>query len=78
MDLQSRARWITYSRAMDELFKHTGIKQAPRYVVNVDVKKHARLNCVSHPLSMIPTKDLTLESIDLPPWEDEISYVRPL
>jgi polyphosphate kinase 2 len=29
MDLQSRARWAEYSRAKDEMFQHTDIKQAP-------------------------------------------------
>jgi polyphosphate kinase 2 (PPK2 family) len=77
MDLQSRARWIEYSRAKDEMFKYTDIKQAPWYVVNADVKKHARLNCISHLLSMIPYKDLTPEPIRLPPRQDRIGYVRP-
>ncbi len=59
MDLESRARWVEYSRAKDEMFDHTDIKQAPWYVVNADDKKRARLNCISHLLSMIPYEDLT-------------------
>jgi polyphosphate kinase 2 len=77
MDLQSRARWIEYSRAKDDMFKYTDIKQAPWYVVNADVKKHARLNCISHLLSMIPYKDMTPEPIELPPRQDRIGYIRP-
>lgn len=77
MDIQSRARWIEYSKAKDDMFKYTDIKQAPWYVVDADVKKHARLNCISHLLSMIPYKDLTPQPIELPPREDKISYVRP-
>lgn len=77
MDLESRARWVEYSRAKDEMFKYTDIKQAPWYVVNADVKKHARLNCISHLLSMIPYKDLTPEPIELPPRQDRFGYVRP-
>ena len=77
MDLESRARWVEYSMAKDEMFAHTDIKQAPWYVVEADNKKRARLNCISHLLSMIPYKDLTPEPIELPPRQDSIAYVRP-
>lgn len=77
MDLESRIRWIDYSRAKDEMFKYTDIKQSPWWVVNSDDKKRARLNCISHLLSMIPYKDLTPEPIELPPRHDDIAYVRP-
>ena len=77
MDLQSRARWIEYSKAKDDMFKYTDIKQAPWYVVNADVKKHARLNCISHLLSMIPYRDMTPKPIELPPRQDKVGYIRP-
>jgi len=77
MDLASRSHWIQYSRAKDEMFKYTDIKQAPWYVVNSDDKKRARLNCISHLLSIIPYEDLTPEQIELPPRQDDIAYVRP-
>ncbi len=77
MDLESRARWVEYSRAKDEMFKYTDIKQAPWYVVNADVKRHARLNCIHHLLSVIPYKDLTPEPIELPPRQADVGYVRP-
>lgn len=77
MDLQSRTRWVEYSKAKDEMFAHTDIKQAPWYVVNSDDKKRARLNCISHLLSMIPYQDLTPASIELPPRQDNVGYVRP-
>jgi len=77
MDLESRSRWIEYSRAKDEMFKYTDIKQAPWWVVNSDDKKRARLNCISHLLTMIPYEDLTPELIELPPRQDDIGYVRP-
>ncbi len=77
MDLQARAHWIEYSKAKDDMFKYTDIKQAPWYVVNADVKKHARLNLISHLLSMIPYQDLTPEPLELPPRQDDIGYVRP-
>lgn len=77
MDLQSRSRWAEYSIAKDEMFVYTDIKQAPWYVVDGDVKKRARLNVISHLLSLIPYQDLTPGPIELPPRQEEISYVRP-
>ena len=77
MDLQSRSRWVEYSRAKDEMFSHTDIKQAPWYVVNADNKMCARLNCIRHLLSMIPFEDLTPDPIILPPRQKEQGYVRP-
>ena len=77
MDLESRAKWLEYSKAKDEMFAYTDIKQAPWYVVEADNKKKARLNCISHLLTMIPYKDLTPESIELPPRQNKKGYVRP-
>jgi polyphosphate kinase 2 len=77
MDVQSRSRWMEYSKAKDEMFAHTDIKQAPWYVVNADNKKCARLNCMRHLLSLIPFEDLTPEPIVLPPRQAEGGYVRP-
>ena len=77
MDLNSRARWVEYSKAKDEMFAHTDIKQAPWYVVNADNKMCARLNCIRHLLSLIPFEDLTPEPIVLPPRQQEGGYVRP-
>ena len=76
MDVESRSRWIEYSKAKDEMFAHTDIKQAPWYVVKADVKKCARLNCISHLLSMIPYKDLTPIPPKLPPRPEAGSYAR--
>jgi polyphosphate kinase len=77
MDLESRARWVEYSKAKDEMFAHTDTKQSPWYVVNADEKKRARLNCIHHLLSLIPYEDLTPEPIVLPPRQDHLGYVRP-
>ena len=77
MDLYSRSRWLEYSRAKDEMFAHCDIKQAPWYVVNADEKKRARLNCITHLLSLIPYEDLTHEPIDIPPRQSDAGYVRP-
>jgi len=77
MDLESRSRWEEYSKAKDEMFRYTDIKQAPWFVVNADDKKRARLNVIHHLLSIIPYKDLTPEKIKLPPREKSKGYVRP-
>lgn len=77
MDLEARARWVDYSRAKDRMMEHTDIKQAPWYVVNADIKKHARLNIISHLLSLVPYQDLTPEPIELPPRQENIGYIRP-
>ena len=76
MDLESRQRWGDYSRAKDEMFIYTDLKHSPWFVVDADNKKRARLNCISHLLSMVPYRDLTPEPINLPPLE-ESNYIRP-
>lgn len=77
IDLESRNRWVEYSKAKDEMFAYTDIKQSPWFVVNADIKKHARLNCISHLLSQITYLDLTPEPLVLPPRQKESGYVRP-
>ncbi|MBI5549121.1 MAG: polyphosphate kinase 2 [Deltaproteobacteria bacterium] len=77
MDLQSRARWVEYSKAKDAMFAATDIKQAPWYVVAADDKRRARLNCIHHLLSLISYQDLTPEPLELPPRQAESGYVRP-
>jgi polyphosphate kinase 2 len=76
MDLESRKHWGDYSRAKDEMFAVTDTKHAPWYVVNSEDKKSARLNVIRHFLSLIPYKDLTPESLTLPPLHKS-DYVRP-
>jgi polyphosphate kinase 2 len=77
MDLESREKWVEYSKAKDIMFAHTDIKQAPWYVVNADNKKRARLNCINHLLSVISYKDIKPEPIKLPPRHKKVGYVRP-
>ena len=77
MDLYARTRWVEYSKAKDEMFKYTDTKQSPWWVVNANNKKIARLNTISHFLSMIPYEDLTPEPIELPPRQPDQGYVRP-
>ena len=77
MDLESRRRWVEYSKAKDEMFAHTDIAEAPWYVVEADVKKRARLNCISHLLKLIPYEDLTPDPVKLPPRQEAGDYQRP-
>ena len=77
MDLQSRSRWVEYSKAKDAMFLYTNIEEAPWWVVEGDDKARARLNCISHLLSMVPYEDLTPQEIKLPPRQIDTGYVRP-
>jgi polyphosphate kinase len=76
IDLESRARWVEYSQAKDEMFRRTDIPEAPWWVVEADDKRRARLNCISHLLSTIDYRDLTPPPPKLPPREQG-DYVRP-
>lgn len=77
MDLESRSRWVDYSRAKDLMFAYTDIKQAPWHVVKADDKKKARLNSIAHLLSQFAYEDLTPEPIKLPPRQSDYGYIRP-
>ncbi len=77
MDLESRKRWVDYSRAKDVMFEFTDTKLAPWNVVPSDDKKRARLNCIRHLLSQFEYRDLVPGPIELPPRVDEGGYIRP-
>jgi polyphosphate kinase 2 len=77
IDLESRSRWVDYSRAKDEMFAHTDIPEAPWYVVESDIKRNARINCISHLLSMVPYRREVAEPIELPKRQEDSGYVRP-
>ena len=66
MDLESINRWEDYSRAKDEMMVHTDVPSSPWFVVESDIKKHARLNMISHLLSTIPYTDVPAEKVNLP------------
>ncbi len=77
MDLESRKRWVEFSRAKDEMFVHTDIPEARWNVVEADDKRRARLNCLAHVLSQIPYEDRTPPVVSLPPRQPDQGYVRP-
>jgi polyphosphate kinase 2 (PPK2 family) len=65
-DLCSRSRWFEYSRARDIMLEATDTDFAPWYIVPSDDKRRARLNCISHLLSLIPYKKLRRKEVELP------------
>ena len=66
MDLQSRVRWEQYTKAKEEMFHRTSIAEAPWYIVEGNDKKRARLNCISHLLSLLPYEPVPHEEVILP------------
>ncbi|MCZ4536273.1 polyphosphate kinase 2 [Gordonia sp. WA4-43] len=78
MDLESVYRWEDYSRAKDEMMVHTDTALSPWYVVESDVKKHARLNMISHLLSTIEYAEVPRPRVSLPKHPIESgNYHRP-
>ena len=77
MDLQSRRRWVDYSRAKDAMLAACDIEAAPWWVVPADNKRRARLNCIAHILSRFPYKDYSPKKLKLPPRQVDPTYVRP-
>jgi polyphosphate kinase 2 len=73
-DLPSRSRWYDYSRARDIMFEATDTEIAPWYIVHSDDKKRARLNCLSHLLSLIPYKKVHREKVKLPDRSKKGAY----
>lgn len=71
MDLISRSRWREYSQARNQMFEHTDTDDSPWYVVDGDHDKKARLNCISHLLSLVPYKDMSFPEVELPQMDDK-------
>ena len=74
MDIESFQRWYAYSRARDMMLKTTDSKQAPWHVVHSDDKRRARLNCISHILSLIPYKKTHHKKVKLPKRSNKGKY----
>jgi len=77
MDLESHRRWYDFSRARDEMLVATDTPYAPWYLVNADDKKRARLNCISHLLSVIPHKEIKRDKVRLPERQKPHGYIEP-
>jgi polyphosphate kinase len=76
IDLASRSKWVEYSKAKDEMFKHTDTKESPWYVVDADNKRRARLNCIHHLLSLVDYKDLTPRPVQWSKRQSSAGYKR--
>ena len=76
-DLRTRERWEDFSRAKDEMFVHTDIPEAPWYVVEAEIKRHARINMIAHLLSTLPYRNVEQPVIELPPRPAGDDYLRP-
>jgi polyphosphate kinase 2 len=78
IDIESRDKWVEFSKAKDVMFEHTDIPEARWYQVESDDKRRARLNCMKHILSMVPYVDVTPPPVELPPRPPaDVHYVRP-
>lgn len=77
MDLESHRRWYDYSRAKDAMFAATDTEWAPWHVVDGNDKKRARLNCISHLLSLIPYEEVPFKRMKLPKRQRGKGYVAP-
>lgn len=74
VDLPSRTRWYEYSRARDTMLEATDTKLAPWHIARSDDKKRARLNCISHLLSLIPYERIPKEKVKLPKRSNKGAY----
>jgi polyphosphate kinase len=74
MDLPSRKRWYDYSRARDMMLDATDTEEAPWYVVRSDDKRRARLNLISHLLSLIPYEPVPRPQVKLPARSKKRAY----
>ncbi|OGO34736.1 MAG: polyphosphate kinase 2 [Chloroflexi bacterium RBG_16_54_18] len=74
MDLQAQARWYDYSRVRDAMFAATDTPECPWYVVPSNDQRRARLNCISHLLSLIPYEEVPREPIKFPKRQPKGNY----
>ena len=77
MDLEAHRRWYDYSRARDDMLQATDTQHAPWYIVDSNDQRRARLNCISHLLTLIPYKEIKRAKIKLPKRQKRKGYVEP-
>ena len=76
MDIESRNRWVDYSKAKDMMMAHTHSSEAPWFTIEADDKRRARLNCLHHVLSKVPYQDMTPPPIKMPKRPNQGTYKR--
>jgi polyphosphate kinase len=74
MDLPSRSKWYAYSRARDQMLAATDTEHAPWHIVRSDNKRRARLNLISHFLSLIPYEEVARDKVELPKRSKKDAY----
>lgn len=74
MDLESFARWYSYSSARDLMLDATDTKDAPWHILRTDDKERARLNCIAHLLEQIPYKKVPRDKVKLPKRSRKDAY----
>ncbi len=77
MDLEGRSRWVEYSKAKDDMFAHCDTPDSPWWEVEADDKLRARVNCISHLLSVVPYQESPSPKVRLPPRPEPKDYRRP-
>jgi polyphosphate kinase 2 len=76
MDLESRRRWESYTKAKEAMLERTHIPEAPWWIVEAVDKKKARLNCIHHLLTQIPYQEVKREPVLLPSRVHNPDYTR--
>jgi len=76
-DVLSITKWVDYSKAKDEMFVHTDIAEAPWWVVESEDKRAARLNMISHFLSLVPYEHMEPPVVHIPHRPPASDYERP-
>lgn len=66
MDIESYRRWWDYTKAYDRMIAATDTALAPWHIIHSADKRRARLNCISHLLSMVPYENIPFETPTLP------------
>ena len=74
MDVESWGRWYEYSRARDIMLEATDTEASPWHILRSDDKRRARLNCISHILTLIPYKKIARSKVKLPKRTNKGKY----
>lgn len=78
MDLETRLRWVEYSKTKDLMLEYTDIPECRWHQVESDNKERARLSVIRHILDAIPYEDIIPKQLELPPRPaPDVHYVRP-
>jgi polyphosphate kinase 2 len=77
IDLQGRARWVDYAEAKDRMLQYTDTDASPWHVVEADDKRSARLNLISHLLSLVPYEHMDEATPTKLPPRQRRQYQRP-